>query len=148
MPGNKSAPAATVLVLLATLALVTGCSEEGPEQQIRNNIAALQTALEGKDSDTALTYVAAEFLGNRTIDKPALRRLLLLHFLRHQKIEIVMTQLEVTPNPTDPLRASMSGAALLVGMENLLPESGRLHRFNGDWLLVNEDWRLTHLHWQ
>ncbi len=157
MQFRRQAIAAWLLLAL----LLAGCDRADTERQIRDNVDRLQAAIENDDSDAVLDLLAVDFQGvetsdgsnatyggYRAMDRQLVQRTLQLLFLRHQKITVAVSQLQVMSSPDDPLSASMAGTAILAGGKGLLPDSGRIVRFEGDWLLDDGDWRLTRLRWQ
>lgn len=143
------APRRRILVFcLLTLPALSCTMETGPEDAIRANIDAIQQAVEDKDTGEVLDFVTEQFLGNGRIDKRGLRGLMLAYYLRHKKINVVVTRMDIEVNPYDPYSAKMQGTVVLTGTDHLLPENGRLVNVSGEWQKYGDDWQLARLDWE
>lgn len=134
-----------LLILPATSCTTT---ETGPEEAIRDNIATIQQAVEGKDTGEVLDFLTEQFLGNGQLDKQGLKRLMLGYYLRHRKINIVVTRMDIEVSPYDPYSAKMQGVVVLTGTDRLLPQDGRIVNVSGEWQKYGDDWLLARLNWE
>lgn len=136
-----------ILTLLFICAL-GGCSETAPEQAIRQQIEALQEAVEERSAGRVIDGLSEQFLGNAQLDKRAMHRLLVGLFLRHKEINLLITKMDISVNPDDPLSAAMHGAAIVTGAQHLIPEDGRVYSVAGHWQKLDGDWLLVSLTWE
>jgi hypothetical protein len=133
---------------LVYLLLLAGCGSEGPEAEIRANIASMQQAVEAKESGAAVEYLAEHFAGSHGLDKQGLRRILMAHFLRHRKISVALTRLDISVNEYNPVSAQMEAVVAVSGAQGLLPQDGDLISVSGDWELHEGEWLLVSAHWK
>ncbi|HEX7026354.1 MAG TPA: hypothetical protein VF268_03875 [Gammaproteobacteria bacterium] len=138
------------LILGLSVLPIIACSPEetGPEAAILANIKAIAQAVENKDTGEVLDYVTEQFLGNDRLDKRELQGLMLAYYLRHKKINVVVTRMDIEVSEYDPYSAKMRGSVLLTGTDRLLPENGRLINVSGEWQKYGDDWLLARLDWQ
>lgn len=130
------------------LLLLAACGGAGPEEEIRENIAFMQEAVEARESGAAVKYLAEHFAGAHGVDKQALRRILIAQFMRHQNINVAITKLDISVNEYNPVTARMSAVVLVTGAEGLLPRDGELINVSGDWELHEGEWLLVSAHWE
>jgi hypothetical protein len=128
--------------------LLAGCGGEGPEAEIRANIASMQQAVEAKESGAAVEYLAEHFTGSHGLDKQGLRRILLGIFLQHKNINVAITRLDITVDEYNPVNARMEAVVAVTGAQNLLPQDGDLISVSGDWELHEGEWLLVNAHWE
>jgi hypothetical protein len=127
---------------------LAGCGGEGPEAEIRANIASMQQAVEAKESGAAVEYLAEHFTGSHGLDKQGLRRILLGIFLQHKNINVAITRLDITVDEYNPVNARMEAVVAVTGAQNLLPQDGDLISVSGDWELHEGEWLLVNAHWE
>ena len=142
-----------LIPLILLQALLTGCSQPtGPEQAIRQQVEALETALAERDRGDALEILADGFLGGAggqlDKDKEAADKMLAVYFLRYHRIRVVISQLEITLDPYQPALAEASAQVALAGGERLIPNSAGLYQVNARWQNIDGDWQITRLQWQ
>ena len=141
------------LVIILAATLISACSEPSDtEAEIRATIAQMQAALEERDNSGFREHLAASFLGGqggqRNMDREAARRLLAAYFIRYRNIDVVITSLDIDPDPHEPALASMRGSAALSGGSTALPENARLYRFEGQWRYLKGRWQLIQFSWE
>lgn len=140
--------AATGWIVLLLAINLTACARSEPEQEIREHIAAIQTAIEDRNASDVSDYLAEGFLANGHIDKQSLYRFLVAQFLGHNKITAAVTRLEIGIDELNPYRARMEGTGLVAGAEHWLPTDGNLVTFEGEWSFIEGEWRLSRLDWK
>lgn len=139
----------TLSLVMAFIAIMlAACGKTPPEEAILANIKASQKAVENRDAGDAVKYLTDNFSGNRGMDKQELRRLLAVIFLQHKNINVVITRMDIKVNEYDPSTATMEGVVVATGADRLLPSDGRIFKVNGDWILQNDEWRLSKISWQ
>jgi len=134
---------ASIVVLLS----LSGCDSPPAEQAIRDTIDKIEQGLEDKSSRAVSSHLAESFTIDQRSDKKAVRGMLAGYFLRYKTIELVLTNIEVTVNKNDPMRASSTATAALLGAKNRLPERGNVYKLTAQWQLQGADWLLVELSW-
>jgi hypothetical protein len=130
------------------LVLLAGCGGEGPEAEIRANIASMQQAVEAREPGAVVEHLADHFAGGNGLDKQGLRRILMAQFLQHKKINVAITHLDITVNEYNPVIARMEAVVAVTGAQNLLPQDGDLINVSGDWELHDGEWLLVSAQWE
>jgi hypothetical protein len=128
--------------------LLAACGGTGPEAEIRENITYMQKAVEDRESGAAVKYLAEHFTGAHGVDKQGLRRILMAQFLRHQKINVAITRLDISVNEYNPVTARMNAVLIVTGAVGLLPHDGDLINVSGDWELHSGEWLLVNAQWE
>ena len=147
-------PRPALLTLLSLLALLlTACSKPAdPVVEIEQVIEDIRSALDERSNAGVREHLADSFLGGHegqhNLDREAVRKLLAGYFLRYRNIQVLITSLEIQPDPVEPRLAQMQGTAALSGGNTVLPESARLYRFQGQWRKFGDDWKLTTFSWE
>lgn len=134
------------LLLSLLPAMLAGCDRTPPEQALRDEVAALQVAIEEKRSDALAEILADDFIGEGGLDRAGARRLAMLHFMRNADIGMQVGPLEVVVRDD---HATVRCTVLLTGgTGRLLPQSGRVYDVETGWRREGGDWRVTSARWQ
>lgn len=139
-----------IVFVLTTIfiSFVSACNKSPPEEEIRENIKLAQTAIENKEASDVLIHVAQDFLGNDSVDRNELRRMLAFQFLQHQNINVILTSLDIELDAGYSDRANMRANVLVTGASRWIPEDGRALNISGVWKLLDDDWKLQVVHWE
>lgn len=132
-------------IVLAVLALATGCRRESAEQALRQEVAAFQAAIESRDAGGMAAFLAADFVGNDGLDRDGARRLAALYFMRNARIGITSGPLDIQLQ--DDHANVRTTVVLTGGSGGLLPETGRAHAVTSGWRRERGQWRMTSLSW-
>ncbi|WP_417473255.1 nuclear transport factor 2 family protein [Luteimonas mephitis] len=132
-------------IVLAMLALATGCRRESAEQALRQEVAAFQAAIESRDAGGMAAFLAADFVGNDGLDRDGARRLAALYFMRNARIGITSGPLDIQLQ--DDHATVRTTVVLTGGSGGLLPETGRAHAVTSGWRRERGQWRMTSLSW-
>ncbi|WP_027080035.1 YybH family protein [Luteimonas mephitis] len=132
-------------IVLAVLALATGCRRESAEQALRQDVAAFQAAIESRDAGGMAAFLAADFVGNDGLDRDGARRLAALYFMRNARIGITSGPLDIQLQ--DDHATVHTTVVLTGGSGGLLPETGRAHAVTSGWRRERGQWRMTSLSW-
>ena len=139
-------------MLSAALLLGACSSPEDPEQQIRDNIAAMQTALAERDNSGFREHLAESFIGagraQRTMYKDDVQKMLAGYFLRYKEIKILVTLLSVELDEVQPGLATTNATVALAGGQRGMPDSARLYKVNGQWQNFDGEWKMTRFEWK
>ena len=137
---------AAVLVLLATTLVACG-GASSPEEAVRSQVAALQSAIEARSASAVAELLDEDFIGPQNMDRRAARQMAAALMLRHQRIGVITGPLDVQLQGED--RALVRTRAALTGGEGsaLLPDSAQAWRIESGWRLRAVTWRITSLTW-
>lgn len=136
-------------ILIAILCLLSvSCSQPPAVEAIQAIMKDIETAAENKNTSEIMQHIHDAFRGNEHVDKSQLRKLLTVHFLRHNNITILITQMDIEHDPAQPYYATMNGTVAITGAENILPQDGRIYSVSGNWELHGDAWLLSELTWQ
>lgn len=128
--------------------LLMSCSSPPAVEAIEGIMDEIQQAVEDKDNSAVMKHILDGFRGNEHMDKNQLRKFLIVHFLRHNNINVVMTRMDIQHDPALPYYATMEGVVAVTGADNLLPDDGRIYAITGRWEQHDGDWLLAELNWQ
>ena len=142
-----------LLIIILSCLILAACSGDptSPEQQVRNSLAAMETAAQERSMSGVMKYISDDYFDLQGNNKKALKRFLQVLFLRNQKINIftVVRSLEVK-NGTAKVEIS---AAMTSREVDLSEEKNRLkadtQRFsiilrpnnNDVWLVQEAKWK-------
>lgn len=131
---------------LACVLALAACAKPGPEQAVRDRIAALQEAVDARDVGDVQAFLAADFIGNQGMDRHAARQLAAGVFLRHRDVAARIGPAEVELRGDSDAVARFTVVAT-GGSGGLLPESGQVYRVETGWRLVDGEWTLLSASW-
>lgn len=132
---------------LALALLSAGCAGPAPEQAVRAQLQALQSAIDARDAGAVEALLADDFIGNEGLDKRGARQLAAGMFLRYRDIGVQLGPVEVE------LRGDTDAVArfnlLATGSSGgLLPENGQAYRVETGWRYIDGEWRLRSASWK
>lgn len=136
--------ASGIAVLLAVA--LGACSNDSPEQAVRQRIDALQAAIDARDAGDIQALLAEDFVGNDGIDKRGAQQLAAAVFLRHRQVAAKVGPVSVELRGQADAVARFSVLAT-GGAGGLLPEQGQLYQVETGWRLVDGDWQLLNASW-
>lgn len=136
---------AGLLLAWAACMLLAGCAKAPAEQRLRERIAAMEAAVEQRDTDAFMEGIAVNFVGEQGVDRQGLRRVLALQMLRNAEISAVLGPLEIALTD-DQARV---GFEVLVtgGAGGLLPERGQSVRVDSGWRDSDDGWQVVTADW-
>ena len=136
------------VLLTAWLVLLLGaCSVSDREQQLRQQISALQEAIDRRDVGDVEALLADDFVGNEGMDRRGARQLAAAVFLRHREVAARIGPVEVELRGQDDAVARFPVLAT-GGSGGLLPESGQAYQVETGWRLVDGEWKLRNASWK
>jgi hypothetical protein len=105
--------------LFGCWAVAAGCRRRSPEQQVRDTIAALASAIEDKDLKAIGKLVSERYQDGERQDRAALLELLSMTFARTPEIHLLtrITAIEIAPSPGQPARATVLAAIASLPMK-------------------------------
>lgn len=135
-----------LLILVALLALVA-CHRTPDEQRIRENMAAMQTAMQQRQPRQFMAYVAPDFTGqDGRLDRAGLHNLLRALALRNESIGVTLGPIDVDvqgDRATVHVTATFTG-----GSGGLLPERGSIYSITSGWRRADGQWRCYNASWR
>lgn len=133
-------------LLLAVV--LCACGRAPPEEAIRSQVAALQSAIEGRNASDVADLLDEDFIGPQNMDRRAARQMAAALMLRHQRIGVITGPVDVQLQGDD--RALVRTRAALTGGEGsaLLPDTAQAWRVESGWRLRGDTWRITSLRWE
>lgn len=140
--------ASAMLVLLALW--LTGCGEPpATEDAISQAIKEMAQAIEERNSSAVVTHLHEDLQVNEssrgTLDLEQVRRLLMATFYRHRNINVLLTNIQVTPDSLrDDLASAQFNVLVTGGSGGILPSQAQLYRIHSSWRNDGE-WRLISL---
>lgn len=134
------------LTLTCVMALAA-CSREAPEDAVRAQVVALQTAIEQRSASDVADVLDEDFIGPQNMDRRAARQMAAVLMLRHQRIGVLTGPVDVMLQGED--RATVRTRAALTGGDGsaLLPDSAQAWRIESGWRMRDGVWRITSLTW-
>ena len=136
------------VLLTAWLVLLLGaCSVSDREQQLRQQIRALQEAIDRRDVGDVEALLAEDFVGNEGMDRRGARQLAAAVFLRHREVAARIGPVEVELRGQDDAVARFPVLAT-GGSGGLLPESGQAYQVETGWRLIDGEWKLRNASWK
>ena len=136
------------VLLTAWLVLLLGaCSVSDREQQLRQQIRALQEAIDRRDVGDVEALLADDFVGNEGMDRRGARQLAAAVFLRHREVAARIGLVEVELRGQDDAVARFQVLAT-GGSGGLLPERGQAYQVETGWRLIDGEWKLRNASWK
>ena len=129
------------ITLLVILVFLPACSEPLPDEtRLRQAVAAMEKAVEAKQTGPILDYLAKDFLGNEMYHKANIRGILLLQFHQNRYIHVYLRIVEL--NIKDA-QAHLQVQVILAGRDKkIIPEHARILVIDSDWLKRDGEWRV------
>ena len=135
-----------LVALCLLIVAVNGCSRTPPEQAIRQQLAALQSAIDARDAGAVQDLLADEFIGNGGMDRRVARQMAVAVFLRHRDVGARLGP--VTVEIRSETEAIAKFNVLATGSNGgLLPTNGQVFEFETGWRLIDGEWRLLNARW-
>lgn len=145
-PAYGLASRAAFGLLAGLLLFLTACSRPVDEQALRDTIHAMQAAAEARDARGVSEYLADNFAGDQGLDKERLRRLLVVQFMRNQRVGVTLSPISTR---IEGPRAEAEFTALLTGFQDgLLPARADGYRIVTGWRVEDGRWVLERASWK
>lgn len=126
--------------------LLCACARSDPERELRDTIAAMARAIEGREPAVFLESVAEDFTRESgAFGKQDARRVLAGVYLRHEKIQLATMVGDVR---VDGERARVKLRVIATGGAGLLPERGQSWEFDSAWRRDGGKWRVFNAEWK
>lgn len=133
------------MVVVAMLWVASGCARSTPEQALRRELSALQSAIEARDARRLRDFLADDFVGNDGLDRDGARRMAAVVFMRNRDIGTTVGPLDIVVQGE---HATVRCAAVLTGGDGgLLPRSGSAYSVVSGWRVQDGSWKMTSIEW-
>ena len=140
-------PLRLLLLLFLAALLLPACSRTPDEQRIRETIAAMQTAMEGRQPRDFMAHIAADFTGNDgSVDHEGLHNILRAQALSNEKLGVTLGPVAIDlhgDRATADLIATFTG-----GSGGMLPEHGAVYSIHSAWRREGSEWRCYSGTWE
>jgi hypothetical protein len=138
-----------VCILLLSAAALQSCHKETEEDRIAKTVRTIGKAAGNKDIKGMLSALSKTYLDPQGNDYQAIKNLLLFYFFRHQKVSVIISDIEPS---VDGLLAEARFQAVLAGGGDpngtILPEALGAFRFHmifkkesGEWMVTSATWK-------
>ena len=144
MPCMKTLWFAALLVALT----MTGCARKPAEQQLREQVAALQASLQARDASSMQDALASDFVGTDGLDRAGARRLAQMVFLRHREVGVTLGPLAIDLDGDNAHARVRFTAALTGGEGALMPDAARVYDVDTAWRVEGGQWRAISVEWK
>lgn len=137
---------ATVIVL--TVLLLASCAKTSDEEQIAQNIAAMQEAVETNAFYEIEPYLHAGFVANERLDAQKAKQMLQMYSIRHKDIDATILGTKTTMDPTFPDRAESILSVVVTGSSRRLPSDASMRTVRLEWVKQSGEWQLRKAFWE
>lgn len=125
--------------------LLAACGSDTPEDRLRDTIAQMEEAVEGRRPSAFIEHVTDDFSGESgQLDRDSLRRYLAAQMMGSDSIGVVLGPARVTLHGAD--RATVRVSAFVTG-GRFIPERGETLQIESGWRLEDGDWRCYAATW-
>lgn len=143
--GNRMRQGGAAAACLLVALLVGACSRTPPEQRLREQMASMQQALEQRRAGDFMEGVAADFGGERGMDRAALQQVVRVQMLANSSIGLTLGPAEVELHGD---RATVRFSAVATGGSGrFLPDSAQAWDVTSGWREEDGQWRLYYAQW-
>jgi ketosteroid isomerase-like protein len=137
---------AIAMAVFAMFVFAAGCSRSTPEQALRKDLSALQSAIEARDAGALRDFLADDFVGNDGLDRDGARRMAAVLFMRNRDIGTTVGPLDVVVQGE---HATVRCTVVLTGGDGgLLPRSGSVYNVTSGWRMQEGSWKMTSVAWR
>ena len=146
MRGHWISRTAFLAGALMMACLLAGCARTSPEQRLREQMAAMQQALESRQAGAFMEGVAEDFGGNGGMDRAALQQVVRAQVLVNTNIGLTTGPAEVQLQGD---RATVRFSAVATGGSGrFLPDHAQAWDVTSGWRDEDGDWRLYYAEWK
>ena len=141
-------------IILPGLLLLTACSDDTgtPEQQIRQLLADVETAVQQRSLDQVKPLVSAEYSDQWNGSRSAALRSLMFYFQGHQSIHLLtrVTEIQLAEDQQQArviVYVGMAGKPV-DNAQQLLALNADVYRFDIDLVADGKEWLVSSAQWQ
>lgn len=140
---------AVFLVVLAAI-LMSGCHTDTEQDKVKKVVHTVQRAAESKDIKRLLSHLSKTYKDPQGNNYDDIKGLLLYYFIRHAKVSIFITDLEVHVEgffATARFQAVLSGRNKVESTGDILPEALGVYNFDVVLVMVSDEWQIISAKW-
>lgn len=127
------------LLIALLIVFLGGCGSDTPEDRLRETMAQMEEAVEGRRPSAFIEHVTDDFSGESgQLDRDNLRRYLASQMMGPDSISVVLGPADIKLHGAD--RATVRVTALVTG-GRFIPERGERLEIESGWRLEDGDWR-------
>ena len=134
----------TVFVLIVLALLQAACSKTPDEQQIREALSEMESAVQNRQTQPVLKHLSSDFRGPHDMTVRQVRQLMAAHYFRNQNINVVLAGLRIEING---INATVRFNAAITGGAGMLPERLQYYDIDTRWRKLDGDWRVIRADW-
>lgn len=130
--------------------LLHGCHRDSPEDRVRDAVLAIQKGIEDKDVKAVIIHLAQKYRDHQGNDREAVKTMLLYYFLQHQKISVLLTDVDITLEGSTAaarFQAVLSGRTG-TGAGRVFPEAVTAYRFYVSFSKEIDEWLINTAQWE
>jgi hypothetical protein len=139
---------ACMVLGLAAVLLLGGCSKDDPQARLEATVTALQKGLEARDVGAVMDLVDERFRMQGDLDATRARQTMLVTFHRYASIKVFAVGHQTRIDPASPLTGYTEAQVLVTGAQGLIPERAAPYVVRMEWRSVDGDWKLYDLKWE
>jgi len=129
-----------------TAMLLASCGRPPDEAALRNNIAAMQAAVEQRSLAGVMDYITDDFGGSQGLDRDSLRRMLQAQIIANANIGSTIGPITVERQGE---RATATFSLILTGGSGrFLPDRGRAYELKTGWRIEDDVWKVYFAEWE
>ena len=137
-----------LLTFLFALLSLVACDNTPDEEQIAQNIDAMQEAVEMKKFTAIRNHLHEDFIANERLDAREVKRLLQMYSMQHRNIGVTIVGSETTMDTAFTDRAETTMSVVVTGSSGRLPSDGSVRTVKLAWVKESGDWLVREAQWQ
>lgn len=137
-----------ILTFLTLTLLLGACSKTPDEEQIAQNIAAIEAAVEAKSFTDIEAFLHEDFLANEQMSARDAGRLLQVYGRQHRRLGVTIIGSKTTMDEIYPDRAETTLSVVVTGSAGRLPTDGSARTVRVEWIEDGGDWLIRRASWQ
>ena len=137
-----------ILTFLTLTLLLGACSKTPDEEQIAQNIAAIEAAVEAKSFTDIEAFLHDDFLANEQMSARDAGRLLQVYGRQHRRLGVTIIGTNTTMDEIYPDRAETTLSVVVTGSAGRLPTDGSARTVRVEWLKDGGDWLIRRARWE
>jgi hypothetical protein len=135
-------------IFLFIVPFLAACDKTSDEEQIAQNIAAMQEAVEIKKFTGINSHLHQDFMANERMRTREVKQLLQMYSMQHRNIGVTIIGSETTMDSTFSDRAETTLSVVVTGSSGRLPSDGSVRTVKLAWVKQSGDWLVRRAEWQ
>lgn len=139
---------AAVFLVFFVLASIS-CHTDTEEAKVAKVVETIRKAAENKEVRQVLSNVSGDYRDSHGRDYEGIKQLLLFYFLRHQKVSVHLTDLEINASPPSAHARFQAILAARTGSSGaIMPDSLGAYRFDVELVRQSGEWKVRSANWE